>query len=102
LGTKTKLNLGCGTEPIEGYCNVDIRDLPGVDLVCDIREMVWPEECFDEILAVDIIEHLSFQEAETLLKQCHRWLKSGGCLTVSTPNLVHITHMLCISSRLGE
>jgi len=64
--------------------------------------MDWPDECFDEILAVDILEHLSCLEAETLLKQCYRWLKIGGLLTVSTPNLVHITHMLCISNMLGE
>jgi hypothetical protein len=28
-----KLHLGCGTKHIEGYTNIDIRYLPGVDEV---------------------------------------------------------------------
>ena len=31
-----RLNLGCGHIPLDGYVNVDIRALPGVDVVAPV------------------------------------------------------------------
>ena len=36
-----KLNLGCGTRPLPWHVNVDIVQMPGVDVVCDLEKTPW-------------------------------------------------------------
>ena len=43
------LNLGCGHMPMEGYINVDSRELPGVDIVADIAKLPFDEASVDAI-----------------------------------------------------
>jgi hypothetical protein len=31
-----KLHVGCGTNILDGWVNIDIKSLPGVDLVLDV------------------------------------------------------------------
>lgn len=80
-----KLNLGCGTDTREGWTNLDIADLEGVDVVHDINELPLPfeDESFDHILAQDILEHLEYIP---LLKDLHRVLKPGGTIEIRVPH----------------
>ena len=39
MKSSAKLNLGCGKDIREGFTNVDIRPLPGVDIVADVRDV---------------------------------------------------------------
>jgi len=39
-----KLHLGCGKVALPGYVNADIQPGPGVDLVCDARDIPLPDE----------------------------------------------------------
>ena len=34
-----KINLGCASKPLPGFVNVDIRDVPGVDVIDDISKL---------------------------------------------------------------
>jgi len=54
------LNLGCGADTPDSYTNVDVVDLPGVDVVHDLEETPWPfeAESFDRVIAKHILEHL--------------------------------------------
>lgn len=56
----SKLNLGCGEEILDGYTNVDLLDLEGVDVVHNLMQFPYPfkDESADEIKAKDLIEHL--------------------------------------------
>ncbi len=92
--TYGKLNLGCGADPKPDYLNVDIRRLPDVNVVADIRHLHFTEHSFSEILARDIIEHLSYRDASHLLTHCHRWLQPDGVLKIHTGNLSHILYLL--------
>lgn len=88
-----KLHLGCGTEILDGYVNIDIVKLPGVDEVMNVLNMPWPytDNSVDEIKAKDLIEHLPSHDPQgnnTLIKfieECHRVLKAGGLLWLQTP-----------------
>ena len=90
---KRTLNVGCGKlifdEYPEGYkcTNYDARELPGVNVVGDIRDLPFPDEHFDYILANDIIEHLPIAETEGLLQEWRRVLKMGGVIEIKTPNM---------------
>jgi SAM-dependent methyltransferase len=80
-----KLNLGCGTDIREGWINLDIAGLDGVDVVHDINVLPLPfkSEEFDLILCKDILEHFEYIP---LLKELHRILKPGGVIEICVPH----------------
>ena len=83
-----KLNLGCGKDIQEGYINIDIRELPGVDLVRDLREpLPYNDYCIDEIRAIDVLEHFSWRDTDRIFKDWVRVLKPGGLIIVCVPNI---------------
>ncbi len=81
-----KLNLGCGTDIKEGYVNLDIVKLPGVDVVWNVNKLPLPfkKEEFDEILCRDILEHVD--DLIRTLKELHRILKKGGVVKIRVPH----------------
>lgn len=86
------LNIGCGDNilsTISGFkcINVDIRALSGVDIICDVHSLPFPDNHFDRILASDIIEHFPIIETRSLLAEWSRVLKVGGRIKFRTPNL---------------
>lgn len=92
-----KLNLGCGNDVREGWVNLDIHRLPGVDVVHDISTLPLPfkDDEFDFILCQDILEHVDYIP---ILRDLHRILKKGGAIEIRVPhftsrfNFVDPTH----------
>jgi len=85
-----KLNLGCGTIAEEGYINIDIRDLPGVDIVHDVADLSDLKlKAVDYILADDVLEHFPQREAETVLAHWISLLLLGGVIEIRCPDILH-------------
>lgn len=85
--TCIKLNLGCGTKPMAGYINIDMRDLPGVDLIHDVSTgLEFQDNSVDEIRAYDFLEHVSHYRVRFLIEEIWRVLKPGGIFESSTPS----------------
>jgi SAM-dependent methyltransferase len=80
-----KLNLGSGSDIKEGWVNLNIVHVPGVDVVHDIEKLPLPfaDNSFDEILAQDILEHVQYLP---VLKDLYRILKPGGSLHIRVPH----------------
>jgi len=80
-----KLNLGCGNDIKNGYVNLDISKLPGVDVVWDINKLplAFKKEEFDEIYCKDVLEHVVYIP---LLRELHRILKKGGRIKIRVPH----------------
>jgi len=88
-----KLHLGCGTKHLEGYTNIDIRYLPGVDEVNNIRFLRnYKENSVDEIYACHVLEHFGRWEYKEVLKRWFEILKPGGYLRLAVPNF----HSICL------
>ncbi len=80
-----KLNIGCGNNILDGWVNLDISALPGVDVVHDVEKLPlpFPDEQFDEILCQDILEHVEYVP---VLRDIYRIMKKGGSLTIRVPH----------------
>ena len=82
-----KLNLGCGSKSEEGYVNIDVRALPGVDVIADVRHLPFKKNTIDEILSLDVYEHVSHRESQRLLVHWVSLLKDGCLLYIRAPSI---------------
>jgi SAM-dependent methyltransferase len=88
-----KLNLGCGNDIKKNWINLDIADLPGVNVVHDINSLPLPfeKDIFDEILCQDVLEHVDYIK---LLEDLHRILKPGGALKIRVPHFSSVNNFI--------
>jgi len=98
-----KVNLGCGSTPLEDYINVDIDSLEDLrerypnrtfaDCTIenwDIFNLPLEDNSVDEVRADCLFEHLTFIEEKKAFHEVKRVLKPGGIFNLSVPNLEHI------------
>ncbi len=79
-----KLNLGCGTQFIEGFENID----PFIDGAqhLDILNLPYEPDTVDEILVDNVLEHLYSWEVPLALQHWHKLLKKEGTLILIVPD----------------
>lgn len=74
-----RLNLGCGHLPIEGYINVDMRELPGVDVVAEVGSLPFEKQSVNEVFSAHLLEHFPQEELiRRLLPYWYALLVPGG------------------------
>ena len=85
MNLKTKLHLGCGHVIKDGWLNHDIAELPGVDVVHDLRTFPWPFEDgqFDEVFADNVLEHL--RDTTRTMEEIYRITKPGAKIFLGVP-----------------
>jgi len=83
------LEIGGGSRPLF-HPNIDIQNLPTVDIVHNLEEFPYPfeDEEFDGILGMYIIEHISWRKVKQFIKELYRLLKPGGKVILLTANLL--------------
>jgi hypothetical protein len=107
-----KLNLGCHVDWRIGYLNVDIDHycdlvqfaegmgcpLPSSQVEFmryDLREgWPWPAACADEMLANELLEHFTFDEATHVLQEARRVLTGGGVLRGTSPDFRRVWQLM--------
>lgn len=79
-----KINLGCGIRTRDGWLNLDVAALPGVDVVHDLDAVPWPfkDGVAEEISAEDVFEHV--EDPLAFMAECWRVLAPGGHLRLRT------------------
>jgi hypothetical protein len=82
-----KLNLGCGHIPLDGYVNVDRRELAGVDVVAEVGDLPFEEGAVQEISSAHLLEHFP-QELlrRRLLPFWRTLLMPGGTFRAVVPD----------------
>lgn len=90
-----KIELGGGGSPKgEGFVNVDIMDLPGVDIICDVRNAPLPfqDDSVDEVYSSHMFEHLS--AVEFPLHEIARVCKLGAKFEMRVPHTLSAMAMV--------
>jgi hypothetical protein len=95
------LNLGCGSDIQQGYDNIDIRDLPDT-IQADVENLPYDKESVDEIRAIDIYEHLSFNKSQELLNHWVSLLKPNGKLIIQGPSIENLAKRILISTDIRD
>jgi predicted SAM-dependent methyltransferase len=86
-----KLQLGCGPNIFEGWLNSDY--FPRLSsAICLDTTSTYPfeDETFDYIFSEHMIEHVSYEKGQLMLRECLRVLKDGGKIRISTPDLAFL------------
>lgn len=86
-GEPLVLELGCGeSKRISGSIGVDVRDLPGVDLVGNAEDAlrVLPNACARLVTSSHFMEHV--EDARSLLAEMARVLQPGGRVEITVPH----------------
>lgn len=82
-----KLHLGSGTKILDGFLNIDIRPLPGVDIVSTIDNLpMFEDNSIDLIYCCHVLEHVPRNELGNILTEWRRILKPDGKLRIAVPN----------------
>ncbi len=89
------LQIGCGHQRLAGWLNSDYQPRHGDVMFLDAtRRFPFPDASLDFIFSEHMIEHVPYPAGQVMLRECHRVLKPGGCLRLSTPNLVNIASLM--------
>ena len=90
-----KLNLGCGSQILDGWVNVDKFGTP--DQVFDLESFPWPwaDNAVDEILLSHVLEHLgqSPQVFIAIMRELYRVACDGAMLHIRVPHPRHDTFL---------
>lgn len=101
------LNLGGGAYPKEGYLNLDILDLPEVDIVCDINNGIpMHDSSVTGVIAFHFFEHIPNTVA--LMHELYRVCQHGAVIKIKVPYFKSIgafkdpTHVSFFTERTFE
>lgn len=82
-----KLHLGSGNRPLSrDWLNTDLRPSPRVAFLDVTKPFPLPSGTFDYVYTEHMIEHIPFDKAQHMLRECLRVLRPGGRLRVATPD----------------
>jgi hypothetical protein len=83
-----RFNIGCGHLPIPGFVNVDMRKLPGVDVVAPVDRLPAEPGSVTEIFSAHVLEHFPEEQLRrTLLPYWFSLLRAGGVFRFVVPDL---------------
>jgi len=87
-----RLNIGAGHISLDGFVNVDIRELPGIDVVASVDSLPFEQNTVSEIFSSHTLEH--FPELELRRRLLPYWfglLAPGGVFRAVTPDLAEMS-----------
>src|SRR3989338_9405335 len=81
-----KINLGCGTDILEGYLNVDFEKFKGVDFVCNLNKLPYPFKSsqFRKVYMRNVLEHLD--NPWEVMKDVYRISSNGAIISLRVPH----------------
>lgn len=83
-----KLNLGCGSQILPGYCNVDKYGAPDLQWDLETFPWPWPDDSAEEVLLSHVLEHLGQAPATFLaiMQELYRVCQKDALIKVIVPH----------------
>lgn len=105
-----KLNLGCGSQILPGYCNVDKFGEPDLKWDLEAFPWPWPDDSAEEVLLSHVLEHLGQTPNAFLavMQELYRVCRNGALVRVIVPHprsdlfLADPTHVRAITPLMLE
>ena len=83
-----RIELGSGPHGEPGYYHVDAVKVGNVNKESDVRKLDWlSDNSVDDLYSAHTVEHFSYTEVSSVLREWNRVLKSGGKITIKMPDL---------------
>jgi len=88
VSSPVRLNLGCGFRKMDGYINIDNREIVKPDVCGDVFGVLagYEDSSVDEIRAFDFMEHIERDKVIPLMREIHRVLKKGSVFHFFIPS----------------
>lgn len=83
-----RLELGSGRHPTPGCISSDAYPHPNLDMVADAWDIDLPDGSLDEVLALGVMEHLTYEQFHATVENVRRMLRPGGVFLFDVPDLV--------------
>src|SRR6476469_8764790 len=77
------LYIGGAGNHVDGYVNVDLFCLPGVDVAANAEQLPFPDGTFQRVECDAVLEHV--RDPERVMQEIERVLAPGGFLHLVTP-----------------
>lgn len=81
------LQLGAGQNILNGWFNTDYFPRPSIYFLDVTKLFPIPSNSFKFIFTEHHIEHITYKDAVSMLKECFRMLEPGGLIRIATPDL---------------
>ncbi|HYC55942.1 MAG TPA: methyltransferase domain-containing protein [Candidatus Binatia bacterium] len=86
-----KLHIGCLDNPLPGWLNAGLElRFPQILRLDATRPFRIGTGDFDFVFSEHMIEHISHADGLRMLAECHRILRPGGRIRISTPDLAFL------------
>jgi len=87
--TRTVLDLGCGLRKRPGAIGIDVNPRSQADVIHNLNVLPYPfpENCFNEIIADNVLEHLD--DVVRVMEELHRIGKPSAIITIIVPFFPH-------------
>lgn len=82
-----KIHLGAGPVIKPGWLNYDMNPGPGGIQHDLTRPLPLADGSADYVFSEHFIEHITREQALRLLRECHRVMREGAVIRITTPNL---------------
>jgi predicted SAM-dependent methyltransferase len=93
-GPVGKLHIGCGGYLLAGWLNADAEPVSAEVLRLDATQpFALPDDRFEYVFSEHMIEHVSYGEGLSMLRECRRVLRPGGRIRISTPDLAFLIEL---------
>ena len=103
LRTFRKLNFGAGYDKRPGYLNVDVDPACRPDLlIVDGDYSGIPRNHFEEIVAMDVLEHIGRAKTLSVLLDWSEFLQDQGRLVLETSSILGVAQQLETSSKFED
>ncbi len=82
-----KIEIGAGQRPTPGYVHNDVNKFEDIELVGQAWEIDVPENSVEEIIAMGVVEHLTYQKLDQTFRNFVRILQPKGQFLFDVPDL---------------